>query len=117
LPQEKQHILRRAYFPQFSHCAGSLASRSLGRQQGQAHRWDVSPYPINDLLRASESDALPLQCRFILAMNMVAGTSLIATMPKRMAVTYAHNPELKIMKAPNPLGCVLILDGLASTNE
>jgi DNA-binding transcriptional LysR family regulator len=39
----------------------------------------------------------------IVAMNVVAGTSLIATMPKRMAMAYAHNPELKIMKAPKPL--------------
>jgi hypothetical protein len=36
-------------------------------------------------------------------MNMVAGTSLIATIPKRMAMACAHNPELKIMKAPKPL--------------
>jgi DNA-binding transcriptional LysR family regulator len=37
------------------------------------------------------------------AMNMVAGTNLIATMPKRMAMDYAQNPELKVMKAPKPL--------------
>lgn len=37
------------------------------------------------------------------AMNMVAGTSLIATMPKRMAMAYARNQELKIIKAPKPL--------------
>jgi DNA-binding transcriptional LysR family regulator len=36
-------------------------------------------------------------------MNMVAGTSLIATMPKRMAMAYARNQELKIIKAPKPL--------------
>lgn len=28
---------------------------------------------------------------------------LIATVPKRMAMNYAQNPELKIMKAPKPL--------------
>lgn len=37
------------------------------------------------------------------AINMVSGTNLIATMPKRMAMDYAQNPELKIMKAPKPL--------------
>lgn len=37
------------------------------------------------------------------AINMVAGTNLIATMPKRMAMDYARDPELKIMKAPKPL--------------
>ena len=36
-------------------------------------------------------------------MNIVAGTILIATMPKRMAMAHAQNPELKIMKAPKPL--------------
>jgi DNA-binding transcriptional LysR family regulator len=40
---------------------------------------------------------------FNVAINMVAGTNLIATMPKRMAMAYAQNPELKIMKAPKPL--------------
>jgi DNA-binding transcriptional LysR family regulator len=40
---------------------------------------------------------------FNVAINMVSGTNLIATMPKRMAMDYAQNPELKIMKAPKPL--------------
>jgi DNA-binding transcriptional LysR family regulator len=34
---------------------------------------------------------------------MVSGTNLIATMPKRMAMDYAQNPKLKILKAPKPL--------------
>lgn len=37
------------------------------------------------------------------AINMVSGTNLIATIPKRMAMDYAQNPELKIMKAPKAL--------------
>lgn len=37
------------------------------------------------------------------AIKMVSGTNLIATMPKRVAMDYAQNPELKIMKAPKPL--------------
>ena len=37
------------------------------------------------------------------AINMVSGTNLIATIPKRMAMDCAKNPELKIMKAPKPL--------------
>ncbi len=40
---------------------------------------------------------------FSVALNMVSGTNLIATMPKRMAMEYAENPELKIMPAPQPL--------------
>ena len=39
----------------------------------------------------------------IVAINMVSGTNLIATMPKRLAMDYAQNPELKIMRAPKPL--------------
>jgi DNA-binding transcriptional LysR family regulator len=37
------------------------------------------------------------------AIEMVAGTNLIATMPRRMAMDHAQNPELKIMSAPKPL--------------
>jgi DNA-binding transcriptional LysR family regulator len=37
------------------------------------------------------------------AISMVSGTNLIATVPKRMAMDYAQNPKLKIMKAPKPL--------------
>jgi DNA-binding transcriptional LysR family regulator len=40
---------------------------------------------------------------FNVAINMVSGTNLIATMPKRLAMDYTQNPELKIMKAPKPL--------------
>ena len=37
------------------------------------------------------------------AIKMVSGTNLIATMPKRMAMDYAQNPDLRIMEAPKPL--------------
>jgi DNA-binding transcriptional LysR family regulator len=40
---------------------------------------------------------------FNVAINMVSGTNLIATVPKRMAMDYAQNPQLKIIKAPKPL--------------
>ena len=42
---------------------------------------------------------------------MVSGTNLIATMPKRLAMDYAQNPELKILKAPKPLdafSCLMV---------
>jgi DNA-binding transcriptional LysR family regulator len=45
------------------------------------------------------------------AISMVSGTNLIATMPKRLAMDYAQNPELKIMKAPKPLdafSCLMV---------
>jgi DNA-binding transcriptional LysR family regulator len=40
---------------------------------------------------------------FNVAINMVAGTDLIATVPKRMAMDYCQNRELKIVRAPKPL--------------
>ena len=45
------------------------------------------------------------------AVNMVLGTNLIATMPKRLAMDYAQSPELKIVKAPKPLNtfsCLMV---------
>ncbi len=40
---------------------------------------------------------------FAVAMRAVAGTNLIATVPKRIALCEAHNPDLKIVKAPKPM--------------
>ncbi len=40
---------------------------------------------------------------FAVAMRAVAGTDLIATVPKRIAAYEARNPELKIIKAPKPM--------------
>jgi DNA-binding transcriptional LysR family regulator len=37
------------------------------------------------------------------AINVVSATNLIATVSKLMAMDYAQNPELKIVKAPKPL--------------
>jgi len=41
---------------------------------------------------------------FAEAIRTVAGTNLIATVPKRIAVHEAQNAELRIVKAPKPLG-------------
>jgi len=41
---------------------------------------------------------------FAEAIRTVAGTSLIATVPKRIAICEAQNSELKIVKAPKPIG-------------
>ncbi len=41
---------------------------------------------------------------FAEAIRTVAGTNLIATVPKRIAIYEAQNPKLKIVKAPKPLG-------------
>jgi DNA-binding transcriptional LysR family regulator len=38
------------------------------------------------------------------AMRSVAGTNLIATVPRRMAELEASNPAIKILKAPAELG-------------
>jgi DNA-binding transcriptional LysR family regulator len=40
---------------------------------------------------------------FAVAMRAVARTNLIATVPKRLALYEAHNPGLKIIKAPKPM--------------
>jgi hypothetical protein len=40
-----------------------------------------------------------------MAMRNVAGTNLIATVPKRLAMHDARNRELKIVKAPKPMSC------------
>lgn len=42
---------------------------------------------------------------FAEAIRTVAGTNLIATVPKRIAIYEAQNPELRIVKAPKPIGC------------
>lgn len=41
---------------------------------------------------------------FAEAIRTVTGTSLIATVPKRIAVQEAKNAELQIVKAPKPIG-------------
>ena len=41
---------------------------------------------------------------FSMAIRAVADTSLIATVPKRLAAYESHNPALKILKAPEMLG-------------
>lgn len=40
---------------------------------------------------------------FHVAMSMVASTDLVATVPRRMALVYNNNPELKIVRAPPPM--------------
>jgi hypothetical protein len=50
------------------------------------------------------------------ALRSLAGTNLIATVPRRMTELEASNPAIKILKAPAALGTFKYL-GLASTND
>jgi len=54
---------------------------------------------------------------FNVAINMVSGTNLFATMPKRMAMDYAQKSRAENHEGAETSGRLLVLDGLASTNE